>query len=125
MMPLGFVFKFFGLRVGHYGPKLADLLFGSTHELLLFGQHLVIGWISALPLIWFLLRDAWHGASRSASIGVGAVYGMGYYALMNALALPLFFGDALPWSMGAAVVLPSLLVHLIFGASIGLTGHGR
>jgi hypothetical protein len=35
--------------------------------------------------------------------------------------LPVYFGDPLPWQLGAATVLPSLIGHIIYGASIGLT----
>lgn len=121
MMPAGFVFKFFGLRVGHYGPKVADLLFGSNDPVLLFTQHLVIGWLSALPLVWLLMQSPFKNWSRAAAAGVGAVYGAGYYVAVNALALPLFFADPLPWALGVAVIAPSLVVHLIFGASIAFT----
>lgn len=35
--------------------------------------------------------------------------------MVNALTLPLYFGDTLPWILGPATVLPSLAVHLLFG----------
>lgn len=54
-MPLGFLFKLLELRVGYYGPKLAALLFGEPTRWVLFLQHLVIGWVSALPLLLILL----------------------------------------------------------------------
>ena len=44
-----------------------------------------------------------------------------YYVAVNSLALPVFFGDPLPWQLGAATALPSLVGHIIYGASIGLT----
>lgn len=117
MMPFGFVFQFFGLRVGHYGPKFAELLFGTTAAPVLFAQHLVIGWLSALPLLVLLLvlRRA------AAPVATGAGYGLLYYILVNSLALPLYFGDPLPWQLGLDVIYPSLVVHLVYGASIGIT----
>jgi hypothetical protein len=36
----------------------------------------------------------------------------------------MFFGDPTPWQSGFNVIYPSLLVHLAFGASIGLTARG-
>lgn len=33
MMPAGFLFKAAGLRVGHYGPKLGEVLFGDPSPL--------------------------------------------------------------------------------------------
>ncbi|MGB4118335.1 MAG: hypothetical protein WBK51_17475 [Polaromonas sp.] len=121
MMPVGFIFKFFGLRVGHYGPKVADLLFGSNDPFLLFAQHLVIGWLSTLPLVWLLVQNPLRTWSRFSVVGAGAVYGAAYYVVVNSLTLPLLFGDTLPWTLGVAVIAPSLVVHFIFGISIALT----
>ena len=55
IMPVGFGFKYLGLRVGHYGPKLAETLFGNTSEILLLTQHFIIGWLSAAPLLFALV----------------------------------------------------------------------
>jgi hypothetical protein len=117
MMPIGFMFQHFGLRVGHYGPKLAALLFTEPGPFILLSQHLLIGWISTLPLLLILLRL--H--SLSSPVTIGAAYGMAYYVLVNSLALPLYFGDLTPWQTGFNVIYPSLIVHMIFGASIGFT----
>lgn len=119
MMPVGSVFKSLHLRVGHYGPKLAETLFGNPPEILLFAQHLAIGCLSAIPLLLALtaLKD------RVSPILVGTGYGVGYYLLVNSLALPLAFGDPTPWELGLDFVYPSLVVHIVFGASIGLTSR--
>ena len=119
MMPLGFLFKVLDLRVGHYGPKLAAVLFGESTRLVLFLQHLAIGWVSALPLLLILI----YVPALSAPVATGALYGIGYYAVVNSLALPLLFGDPTPWQLGFSFVYPSLLVHLVFGVSIGLTSR--
>jgi len=120
MMPFGFLFKLLGLRVGYYGPKLAVLLFGEPTWVVLLVQHFVIGWVSAFPLLLILKRFQ----SLAAPAAIGAVYGLAYYVIVNSLALPMFFGDATPWQSGFNVIYPSLLVHLAFGASIGLTARG-
>jgi hypothetical protein len=75
MMPIGLLFKFLDLRVGYYGPKLGDLLFGEPNRFVLFLQHLVLGWVSALPLLWILV--CLHGAA--APVAIGAAYGFTYY----------------------------------------------
>lgn len=121
MMPFGFLFQFLGLRVGHYGPKFAALLFGEPSRLVLFVQHLVIGWVSALPLLVILLRLRLHRTMSATAMG--AAYGFFYYVLVNSWALPLLFGDPTPWQLGFAVIYPSLVVHLVFGACIGLTAR--
>ena len=123
MIPFGLLFKALGLRVGHYGPKLGEFLFGSAPQLsmqvLLFVQHLVIGWLSAIPLLLF-----WRWVSpRPVHLSDGFLYGALYYAAVNALALPAIFGDAFPWRLGWSYVYPSLVVHLVFGLSLAVTAR--
>jgi len=55
IMPVGYVFRSLGLRIGHYGPKVAETLFGNTSQPLLMTQHLIIGWLSAAPLLLSLI----------------------------------------------------------------------
>jgi uncharacterized membrane protein YagU involved in acid resistance len=117
IVPLAPLFKAAGLRIGHYGPKFASLFFDNPQPWLLFAQHLVIGWLSALPLLVILAQT---GAGKQPILS-GAIYGAAYYVAVNSLALPVYFGDPLPWQLGAATVLPSLVGHIIYGASIGLT----
>jgi uncharacterized membrane protein YagU involved in acid resistance len=119
MMPFGLLFQYFGLRVGHYGPQLAALLFGHTSISIQFTQHLVLGWLSALPLLLILLRLHRY----SAPVTIGALYGVAYYVLINSLALPFCFGDPTPWQLGFSYIFPSLTIHLVFGASIGFTAR--
>lgn len=114
MMPFGLLFKLLGLRVGHYGPKLAQWLFGQAGALLLLAQHFVLGWLSALPLLWALRRVP----ARRARLAWGAGYGAAYYVVLNSLALPLAFGDPTPWALGWQIVWPSLVVHLVFGVCV-------
>ena len=117
IVPLAPLFKAAGLRIGHYGPKFAVLFFDDPQPWLLFVQHLVIGWVSALPLLVILMRT---GAAQRPLI-TGAVYGAAYYVAVNSLSLPIYFGDPTPWQMGWATIYPSLIGHIVFGASIGLT----
>lgn len=115
MMPFGAAFRAAGLRVGHYGPKFAGLFVVDPGPAFLFAQHILLGWISALPLVaWLVLRPGRH-----SPVLLGTLYGIGYYMAVNALALPIYFGDRLPWTLGIATVLPSLTVHAVFGAVIG------
>lgn len=115
MMPAGLFFKFIGVRVGHYGPKLGALLFGEPTQLILFVQHLVIGWVSALPLVIFLTKTKFN----DKPVLCGSIYGALYYVLINSLSLPIFFADKTPWELGFSYIYPSLIIHLIFGAAIG------
>jgi hypothetical protein len=115
MMPLGFAFKAMGMRVGHYGPKFGALFVQDPTPLFLFAQHIVLGWVSALPLLVLLSRVALRPAF---SLVIGGLYGAGYYILVNSLALPLYFEDPLPWELGVSFILPSLAVHVAFGVSV-------
>lgn len=119
IVPLSPLFKALGLRIGHYGPKFAGLFIDDPQPWMLFVQHLVIGWISALPLLAILART---GAARWPLVA-GAAYGAAYYVLVNSLALPIYFGDPTPWQIGWSTIYPSLIGHIVFGASIGLTSR--
>ena len=119
IVPLSPIFKAAGLRIGHYGPKFAGLYVSDPQPWLLFVQHLVIGWVSALPLLLVLLftqAERWP-------VMTGAAYGAAYYVAINSLALPIYINDPLPWQLGASTVLPSLIGHVIFGAVIGWTSR--
>lgn len=120
IVPLAPLFTWMGLRIGHYGPKFAALFIEHPQQWMLFVQHMVIGWISAIPLLWVLAATP---AGRHPLI-VGAAYGAAYYVAVNSLALPLFFGDPTPWQLGWATVLPSLIGHVVYGVSIGFTSRG-
>ncbi|HEX5738948.1 MAG TPA: hypothetical protein VFY22_10585 [Hydrogenophaga sp.] len=114
MMPAGFLFRALQMRVGHYGPKFAELYLSAPGPAALFAQHMVLGWLSAVPLVLLPL----HRMPGLAVSLAGAVYGALYYAAVNALALPLYFGDQLPWRLGWSVVVPSLVVHVVFGMAV-------
>lgn len=120
MMPFGMAFRMAGMRVGHYGPKFAELYSTDPGPALLFAQHIVLGWISAVPLVMALARVR----SFSVALSMGAAYGVVYYAVVNALALPIYFGDALPWKQGWPTVLPSLVVHAVFGLAVAYAERG-
>lgn len=125
MMPVGLAFKALDMRVGHFGSKVGAVLIGELTQpwmqFALLAQHFVVGWLSALPLlIRWQLR-----ATSSPKLVHGAVYGAAYYLLVNALALPLLFGDPLPIQLGLPVVLPSLVVHLVFGVAVAWQAKTR
>ena len=119
IVPLSPLFKAMGLRIGHYGPKFAALFIDNPQPWHLFVQHLLIGWLSALPLLVVLLLTP---ASRWPVLA-GTAYGAGYYVVVNSLGLPLYFGDPTPWELGWSTVLPSLLGHLVYGACIGFVSR--
>jgi hypothetical protein len=120
IMPLGPFFGFLGLRIGHYGPKLGALLFGSVPEpwfkVLLIFQHFVVGWLSTAPLLLFLVFASY----RASPVLFGALYGIGYYVVVNSLALPFAFGDPTPWQIGLDTIYPSLIGHIFFGVAIAV-----
>jgi uncharacterized membrane protein YeaQ/YmgE (transglycosylase-associated protein family) len=115
MIPFGFAFRAMGLRIGHYGPKFASLFLDDPGPPELFLQHIVLGWLSAVPLVAFLI--SWRG--KNEPLLIGAVYGAAYYVLINSFALPLYFGDQLPWLLGIKTIAPSFITHIVFGMVIG------
>lgn len=120
MVPFAAVFQRFDLRVNEYGRKTLALLVGDVsaplHYLLTFIQHLAISWVVAVPLL--LLLD---GRSRKRDrLLIGLAYGGLFYVAVNSFALPLAFGDLTPWRLGFTVVYPSLLIHFVYGLTVGL-----
>ncbi|MBC7500740.1 MAG: DUF1440 domain-containing protein [Herminiimonas sp.] len=119
IVPLAPLFKSMGLRFGHYGPKFAALFIDNPQPWMLFVQHLIIGWVSALPLL-LILRGTKAGRWP---LLVGAAYGATYYVAVNSIALPMYFNDPTPWQIGWSTIFPSLIGHIIFGVSIALTSQ--
>jgi len=117
MMPFGLAFRAAGLRIGHYGPKFAELYLTAPGPWANFAQHIVLGWVSAIPLSLLNMNRI----SNSVASLIGIAYGVLYYVIVNSLALPIYFGDLLPWTLGIAVVLPSLCIHVVFGMTAALT----
>ena len=120
MVPPAALFRALGLRVNEYGRKTLELLVGDVasplRDILMFAQHLLISWVAAVPLLLVLGRIA----DRRQRVLLGALYGAGFYVVMNSLALPFAFGDPTPWQLGAMTVLPSLAIHLVYGLVLGL-----
>ena len=119
IIPLGFLFRAAGLRIGHYGPKFAALFIDAPQEWQLFAQHLLIGWISALPLLAMLM----HTVAGRWPLTASSAYGAMFYVVVNSLALPLYFGDLTPWQLGWSTIYPSLIGHIAFGVAIGLSAR--
>lgn len=125
MMPFGFAFRAAGLRINEYGPKTLALVAPDLEPPLGpiagFAQHLLISWLAAPPLILLALGRSARGTRATA----GALYGAAFYVAVNSLALPLFFGDPTPWALGAATVLPSLVVHVVYGVVVGIASRAQ
>lgn len=120
MIPFAAVFRAQGLRVNEYGRKTLALVISDVgpelHTVLTFVQHLIISWVVALPLIGLLARVE----RRSTRVLIGGVYGLAFYVVVNAWALPHLFGDRSPWELGIETVYPSLVIHLVYGVVVGL-----
>ncbi len=119
IMPLGPLFKAFGLRIGHYGPKFAALFIDNPQTWHLLVQHFLIGWISTVPFL-FALRCI---PTIRWRIVAGATYGALFYVAVNSLALPLYFGDPTPWQLGWSTIYPSLIGHIAFGLAIAVAAR--
>lgn len=120
MIPFAAVFRAKGLRINAYGAKTLALFVGDVspplHYLLTFVQHMVISWLVAVPLLLFIGRFA----RRRDRVLVGVAYGAAFYVAVNSFALPFAFGDPTPWRLGIDTVYPSLVVHFVYGAVMGL-----
>ena len=122
MIPVGLLFSGLGLRINVYGQKLVQLFFGQFPKAVRFAlfvlEHFVVSWLAAIPLLLLLVRYR-----RFPPLVMGLVYGLGFYVLVNSLLLPLAFGDPSPWRLGIATVVPSLLVHLVYGGALALSAR--
>jgi uncharacterized membrane protein YagU involved in acid resistance len=123
MIPFGLIFFALGMRVNEYGMKVIQTFFGDLPPGARFGlfvvEHFLISWTAAVPLLLALLAFR----QRIAAWLVGAIYGAGFYLLLNSLALPWLFGDPTPWELGFEVIYPSLIVHVVYGVSVALTSR--
>lgn len=123
MIPPALAFFVLGLRINEYGIRVVQLVVGGAPRALRMGlfalEHVLISWSVTLPLLVLLVLTC----RRFRAPWVGLAYGAAFYVAVNSLVLPWLFGDATPWQLGAAVVLPSLLVHLVFGLSVAWTSR--
>ncbi|MEK6805745.1 MAG: hypothetical protein AABY95_03750 [Pseudomonadota bacterium] len=123
MMPFGLLFRMLDLRIGHYGKKLIEVMFGelplALFRTLVLSEHFIIGWLSTAPLLLLLI----HFGQRLSIWIIGTLYGVAYYVAINSLFLPWCFDELTPWQLGIHAVYPSLIVHLVFGLSIVWTSR--
>lgn len=104
---------FLGWHVHQYGRKVAELFMVDPTPPVFFAQHVVWSWIAALLLILLLNR-----LDPRVPILVGAGVGLGYGTAVNLLALPLVFGDPLPWQASMSDLIQPLVVCTAFGACV-------
>lgn len=121
MVPFGLLFNMLGLRINHYGQKIILLLFSDFPSGLRFVffilEHLIVGWVAAIPLVMLLFILY----RQISPVILGILYGIVFYVLINSLLLPLAFEDVTPCQLSFTnAILPSLLVHIVYGATIAL-----
>jgi uncharacterized membrane protein YagU involved in acid resistance len=122
MIPIGLLFSRLGFRINEYGQKVIQTAFPHFPKDVRFAlfvlEHFILSWIIAVPLL--LLLNYFH--HRIPHLLLGFIYGLLFYAVINALLLPALFDDATPWKFGfTKTVLPSLVVHIVYGLSIALS----
>lgn len=117
MVPVGAVLRATGHAVNVYGELLTRSLLGSTPFIALFALHAVISVALAVP---FVAVTRCRGGAGPA---LGAAYGVASWAVLNATLLPLWYGRPTAWALGFAAVWPGLLVHLIYGITLGLVAR--
>lgn len=118
MIPVGLALNAAGLQVNRYGEVLARQLTGGAAPAMLLAQHMLIGALSALPLgLWAVFV---RPVRTGVAMATGAAYGVGYWFVINALALPWLYGRPHPWTEGPAAVWPSLVAHVVYGVVAAL-----
>lgn len=110
MVPVGLMTKMTaGAEINIYGELIVERLLGVVLLPALFVEHLLIGWMAALPLVIGIRH-----LRRSPAV-LGAIYGAAMWLGVNALALPLLFERPTPFALGWNAIWPSLLVHVVYG----------
>lgn len=122
MIPFALLFSSLGLRINEYGKKVIQLLFSNFSPGIRFAlfilEHFILSWIFAIPLLLLLM----HFHRRFSYILLGFLYGTVFYILINSLLLPALFNEVIPWKAGFIyTILPSLVVHIVYGLSIAFT----
>ncbi len=119
MIPFTAMFRGGGWRVNEYARKTLELVAGDiaspTREILMLVQHQLIAVVASIPLLLVLTGVP----DRRVRVVLGALYGVGVYVVVNATALPAVFGDPAPWEFGITNVIPSLVVHVVYGLVLG------
>lgn len=127
MMPVGALLRALDHDVNEYGEAVLATLTGTTsapaEPLLAIALHLVVSCLAAIPLAVALPARA----TTAQASTIGLAYGGGWWATINALALPWLYRRPTPYELGWADIWPSLLVHAIFGvvAAIVLARRAR
>lgn len=124
MVPFALLFSVMGLRINEYGKKVIQFLFPDFSPDIRFAlfviEHFILSWIIAIPLL-LLLKYFHH---RISYLLLGILYGAVFYLLINSLVLPALFNDASPRRLGfTKTILPSLVVHIVYGLSVAITSR--
>ena len=124
MIPFALLFSAMGLRINEYGKKVIQFLFPDFSPGIRFVffviEHFILSWIIAIPLL-LLLKYFHH---RISYLLLGILYGTVFYILINSLLLPVLFNDVTPWKLGfIKTILPSLIVHIVYGLSVALASR--
>lgn len=110
----GLLFSLVMLATGAL-PRVAGLV-GASSALIGFGVHMGI---SALIGMTFGLLFQHEAPDTGSGVAWGLVYGLSWWFLGPLTLLPILLGNTFTWNMEAAAgALPSLVGHLIYGASV-------
>lgn len=119
IIPPGLLLLAIGFPVGVYAELALRSLLGSAIPSTLFIAHMATSVGLALPFVAGITASRRLAWLRHAPTAWGALYGAAAWLVVNALALPLAFGQPTPWELGISSIWPSLAVHVIFGAVLG------
>jgi hypothetical protein len=98
-------------------PQVASLIGGSS-PLAGFAVHLVISVLIGMSYGLFFKHES---PDAGSSMVWGMLYGLAWWFLGPLTLMPILLGHAVTWTIQVAdLLLPSLLGHLIYGATVGL-----
>lgn len=101
-------------------PDVASLI-GSESATTGFAVHMTISAIIGATYGLLFRRESY---TYGVGVAWGLVYGLMWWLLGPLTLMPVLLGNPLQWSLSAAVnAYPSLIGHLMYGASMALTHH--
>jgi uncharacterized membrane protein YagU involved in acid resistance len=116
LIPLVLLSTLLNLNVNEMGMVVIERYFASECEsvrlFLFLGLHFLVSWLAAAPLLFLLLQS-----TRLPAWATGLLYGAGFWLIATALLLPA------SWQNNLVNILPSLIVHLVYGLSIAMTSR--
>jgi hypothetical protein len=119
MIPFGLILTAIGFKTGIYGELVLSYILGFSKPGLMFLFHIIIGAVSAIPFMILFNKFKSSFTGKYNHYIIGLLYGFVYYIIINGTILPIIFGNPITYLTGLSLVIPSLIVHLVYGLGLG------